>query len=152
MSRPDNISARVLPETGESRSRSTPASAVAGPTAPPGSLPQATIPPRMLAGSEEEMLADGHSASCISLSRQGAICSCDCPISPRSDPADLIGEIIRFVRRNRPGIRALPTRLSASLLRHLEDGDPSCRIVANWLVANGIRDARIQRSIASRDH
>lgn len=152
MSRPENILARVLPEIGESRSHSAAASAVAGPTALPGSLPEATIPPRVLTGSDEEMRVDGHSEICISLSRRGAICSCDCRVSSPSDPAELIGEIIRFVRRNRPGIRALPARLTASLLRRLEEGDPSCRIVANWLVANGIRDARIQRSIASLDH
>lgn len=152
MSRPENILERVLLETGEPRSHSTPALAVAATPAPVGSLPQATIPPRVLAGSEEEMRAYGHSASCISLSRQGAICSCDCRVSLPPDLAELIGEIIRFVRRNRPGIRALPAGLTASLLRHLEVGDPSCRIVANWLVANGVRDARIQRSIASLDH
>lgn len=151
MSRYENALARVLAGTDESRSR-TPMPAVAEATAPSGSLPEPTIPPRLLAGSDEEMRADGHSASCISLSRQGAICSCDCRVSPPPDPAELIGEIIRFVRRNRPGIRALPTRLTASLLRHLEEGEPSCRIVANWLVANGIRDARIRRSIASLDH
>lgn len=112
--------------------------------------PSTTVPPRILFGDDRALRAAGHSQTCIELNRRGAISSCDCRIQPLPDSAVLISAIIRFVRRHRPGIRALPAHLTELLIQHLRESDPTCRVVANWLFAIGVRDSRILAAMCPR--
>jgi len=106
-------------------------------------LPEPTVAPRLLAGSEGLQAALGHAPSCIALSRQGALASCDCSIRPLEDPAVVVGIIVQFVRLSGHGARPLPAPLTELLIRQVEAGDLACRVVANWLVGLQLIDARI---------
>ncbi len=119
-------------------------------TDPRPALPRPTIPPRYLAGSDTLQDVLGHTPSCIALSRQGAVSSCDCRIRPIEDPAVVISMVIQYVRLSGYGKRSLPPVLTELLSRQLEGGDPACRVVAAWLVDLGVLDARILRGEASR--
>lgn len=106
-------------------------------------LPEPTVGPRLLAGSERFQAALGHAPSCIALSRRGALASCDCSIRPLEDPAVVVGIIVQFVRLSGDGARPLPALLTELLIRQVEAGDAACRVVANWLVGLQLIDARI---------
>lgn len=117
---------------------------------PDAHLPRPTVPPRILHGSDELQIVLGHSPRCVSLSRQGAISSCDCRIRALPDPAIVIGMIIRFVRATGHGRRPLPLPLTELLALHLQQGDPSCRVIAHWLVGIGLIEHRILPWIGRR--
>lgn len=119
-------------------------------TDPGAALPRPTIPPRYLAGSDTLQNVLGHTPSCIALSRQGAVSSCDCRIRPIEDPAVVISMVIQYVRLSGYGKHSLPPVLTELLSRQLEGGDPACRVVAAWLVDLGVLDARILRGGAAR--
>ncbi|MBL0934820.1 MAG: hypothetical protein IBJ07_08725 [Rhizobiaceae bacterium] len=106
-------------------------------------LPLPTVPPRILAGSDPLQRARGHSASCVALSRQGAISSCDCSVRPLEDPAVIAGLILRFVRTSGGRKVPLPTSLIEPLFRLLQSGDPTCLVIAAWLIDLGLLEARI---------
>ena len=106
-------------------------------------LPLPTVPPRILAGSFPLERARGHSASCVALSRQGAISSCDCSVRPIEDPAIIVGLILRFVRTSGGRKIPLPVSLIDPLFRLLQAGDPTCLVIAAWLIDLGLLEARI---------
>ncbi|RWK29816.1 hypothetical protein [Mesorhizobium sp.] len=114
-------------------------------------LPRPTVPPRILSGSDALQDVLGHSPTCIALSRQGAISSCDCRIRPLEDPAVVIGMIVRFVRMTGHGRSPLPSTIVELLFRQLQDGDPACLVIAFWLVDLGLLEARILPSSRRRD-
>jgi hypothetical protein len=119
-------------------------------TDPGAAVPRPTIPPRYLVGSDVLQDVLGHTPSCIALSRQGAVSSCDCRIRPIEDPAVVISMVIQYVRLGGYGKRPLPSILVELLTRQLEFGDPACRVVTAWLVDLGMLDARILRRGAAR--
>lgn len=133
---------------------SFPAAVSLVPESPPGMpdmhLPQPTVPPRIPYGSDELQIALGHSARCVSLSRLGAISSCDCRIRALPDSAVVIGMIIRFVRATGHGRRPLPPPLTELLALHLQQGDPSCRVIARWLARLGLIEDRVLAGIGRR--
>lgn len=106
-------------------------------------LPLPTVPPRVLAGSDPLQRARGHSASCVALSRQGAISSCDCSVRALEDPAMIVGLILRFVRTSGGRKIPLPVSLVEPLFRLLQAGDPTCLVIAAWLIDLGLLEARI---------
>ncbi len=117
---------------------------------PATKLPRPTIPPRYLVGSNNLQNVLGHSPSCIALSRQGAVSSCDCRIRPLEDPAVVISMVIQYVRVTGYRKRSLPSILTELLSRQLQGGDPACRVVAAWLVDRGVLDPRILRKVTAQ--
>lgn len=149
MRRHSNTPPPRRPGQGESFSAIFGGSSKAG-TSGGAALPRPTIPPRYLAGSDTLQDVLGHTSSCIALSRQGAVSSCDCRIRPIEDPAVVISMVIQYVRLSGYGKRPLPSILIELLSRQMEGGDPACRVVAAWLVDLGVLDARILRGGAAR--
>lgn len=149
MRRHSNTPPPLRPGQGESFSAIFGGSSKAG-TGGGAALPRPTIPPRYLAGSDTLQDVLGHTSSCIALSRQGAVSSCDCRIRPIEDPAVVISMVIQYVRLSGYGKRPLPSILIELLSRQLEGGDPACRVVAAWLVDLGVLDARILRGGTTR--
>lgn len=101
-----------------------------------------TVPARLLEGSNELQAILGHTESCISLSRQGAVSSCDCSIRPLDDPAVVVGMVVHFVRFL-GGRAPLPISIQELLIGQLRKGDAGCWVIADWLVETGIIAARI---------
>ena len=149
MRRHSNTQPPRRPGQGESFSAIFGGSSKAG-TDPGAALPRTTIPPRYLAGSDTLQDVLGHTPSCIALSRQGAVSSCDCRIRPIEDPAVVISMVVQYVRLSGYRKRSLPPVLTELLSRQLEGGDPACRIVAASLVFLGVLDSRILRGGAAR--
>ncbi len=108
-------------------------------------LPAPNVKPRMLAGSDELQSVLGHSATCIALSRKGALSSCDCTRRPIEDPAVVISIVVQYVRISGNGKRPLPALVTELLSRQIEAGDPACRVIANWLVGLDLIDERVLR-------
>lgn len=106
-------------------------------------LPLPTVPPRILAGSFPLERARGHSASCVALSRQGAISSCDCSVRALEDPAIIVGLILRFVRTSGGRKIPLPVSLVEPLFRLLQAGDPTGLVIAAWLIDLGLLEAQL---------
>jgi hypothetical protein len=80
----------------------------------------------------------GHSESCATFRRAGAIVSCDCRIKPMEDPAVAVGLAVHFARISMAHHVALPDVIIELLARRVEDGDPACIMVAEWLETAGL--------------
>lgn len=112
---------------------SAPASAKLAPTVRPGKA-TASLPLLMLLG---------HSESCAALRRAGAIASCDCRIKPMEDPAVAVGLAVHFARISMAQRAALPAVIIELLARRVEEGDPACVMVAEWLETAGLLNLKI---------
>lgn len=64
--------------------------------------------------------------------------------SPTDDPAVAIGLALGHVRTQDGLTGAVPPRVMAHLLVHIERGDPACEVVMDWL-AKRSRNAAVQR-------
>jgi hypothetical protein len=80
----------------------------------------------------------GHSESCATLRRAGAIVSCDCRTKPMEDPAVAVGMAVHFARISMAQRVALPAVIIELLARRVEEGDPACVMVAEWLETAGL--------------
>jgi hypothetical protein len=80
----------------------------------------------------------GHSESCAAFRRAGVIASCDCRIKPMEDPAVAVGMAVHFARISMAQRVALPDVIIELLARRVEEGDPACIMVAEWLETAGL--------------
>ncbi len=80
----------------------------------------------------------GHRRSCAGLRRAGHIASCDCRIKPMEDPAVTVGLAIHFARMSLAQRSPLPPVIIELLARLVEEGDPACVMVADWLETCGL--------------
>ncbi len=80
----------------------------------------------------------GHRESCAQLQRAGLVASCDCPTRPLDDPAVTVGVVVHFARISLAQRCPLPDVIIELLARGVEDGDPACIVVAEWLDACGL--------------
>jgi hypothetical protein len=131
------------------QSRANPAAAEAGIRADtvlsnPGSSASAaramspTIRPPKATASLPLLMLFGHHESCARLRRVGAIASCDCRIKPMEDPAVAVGLAVHFARISLAQRIALPDAIIELLARRVEEGDPACVMVAEWLETTGL--------------
>lgn len=116
-------------ETASSESRSS--ISAAGKPAP-------TVRPAKATASLPLLMLLGHSESCATLRRAGAIVSCDCRIKPMEDPAVAVGMAVHFARISMAQRVALPAVIIELLARRVEEGDPACIMVAEWLETAGL--------------
>lgn len=84
----------------------------------------------------------GHSESCATLRRAGAIASCDCRTKPMEDPAVAVGLAVHFARISLAQHVALPDVIIELLARRVEEGDAACMMVAEWLETAGLVNLR----------
>ena len=63
--------------------------------------------------------------------------------SPADDPAVVIGRALGYVRTQDGLTGTVPPRVMTHLLAHIEQGDPACEVVMDWL-AKRIRNAAMQ--------
>lgn len=75
----------------------------------------------------------GHKPGCITLRKSGRIASCDCKRSPIDDPAFAVGMIIHYGRMAMAQRAPLPPVVLELLSQRLNEGDPTCKVVAKWL-------------------
>jgi hypothetical protein len=80
----------------------------------------------------------GHSESCATLRRAGAIASCDCRTKRMEDPAVAVGLAVHFARISLSQRVALPDVIIELLARRVEEGDAACVMVAEWLETAGL--------------
>lgn len=97
-----------------------------------------TVTPKKATASIQLLTLLGHSESCADLRRAGRIAACDCRTKPMEDPAVAVGLAIHFARMSLAQRIALPTVIIELLARRVEEGDPACIVVAEWLDASGL--------------
>ncbi|MET3791903.1 hypothetical protein [Aquamicrobium terrae] len=100
--------------------------------------PGPTIRPGKATASLPLLMLIGHSESCATLRRAGAIASCDCRIKPMEDPAVAVGLAVHFARISLSQRVALPDVIIELLARRVEEGDAACMMVAEWLETAGL--------------
>jgi hypothetical protein len=97
-----------------------------------------TIRPSKATASLPLLMLIGHSESCATLRRAGAIASCDCQTKPMEDPAVAVGLAVHFARISLSQRVALPDVIIELLARRVEEGDAACVMVAEWLETAGL--------------
>jgi len=112
------------------------------PAASPVRKPTPTVTPRKATASKQLLTLLGHSESCAGLRRTGGIASCDCRIKPMEDPAVTVGLAIHFARISLAQRAPLPAVIIELLARRVEEGDPACVMVAEWLETCGLLDLK----------
>lgn len=100
--------------------------------------PAPTIRPSKATASLPLLMLIGHSESCATLRRAGAIASCDCRTKPMEDPAVAVGLAVHFARISLSQRVALPDVIIELLARRVEEGDAACMMVAEWLETAGL--------------
>jgi hypothetical protein len=106
--------------------------------APAVGKPGPTIRPGKATASLPLLMLLGHSESCATLRRAGAIASCDCRTKPMEDPAVAVGLAVNFARISLAQRVALPDVIIELLARRVEEGDAACVMVAEWLETAGL--------------
>lgn len=101
-----------------------------------------TVTPRKATASKQLLTLLGHSESCARLRRAGGIVSCDCRIKAMEDPAITVGLAIHFARISLAQRAPLPAVIIELLARRVEEGDPACVMVAEWLETCGLLDLK----------
>jgi hypothetical protein len=109
-----------------------------GLAAPAVGKPGPTIRPIKATASLPLLMLIGHSESCATLRRAGAIASCDCRTKPMEDPAVAVGLAVHFARISLAQRVALPDVIIELLARRVEEGDAACMMVAEWLETAGL--------------
>jgi hypothetical protein len=97
-----------------------------------------TVRPSKATASLPLLMLIGHSESCATLRRAGAIASCDCRTKPMEDPAVAVGLAVHFARISLTLRVALPDVIIELLARRVEEGDAACVMVAEWLETAGL--------------
>lgn len=116
----------------------------------PARKPAPTVRSRKATASQQLLTLLGHSESCAKLRRAGGIASCDCRIKPMEDPAVTVGLAIHFARISLAQKAPLPPVIIELLARRVEEGDPACLMVAEWLEACGLLQLKSLRSSKRR--
>jgi hypothetical protein len=106
--------------------------------APAVGKPRPTVRPSKATASLPLLTLIGHSESCATLRRAGAIASCDCRTKPMEDPAVAVGLAVHFARISLAQRVALPDVIIELLARRVEEGDAACMMVAEWLETAGL--------------
>jgi hypothetical protein len=106
--------------------------------ASPVRKPAPTLAARKATASQQLLTLLGHSESCADLRRAGRIASCDCRIKPMEDPAVTVGLAIHFARISLAQRAPLPPVIIELLAQRVEEGDPACVMVAEWLETCGL--------------
>lgn len=106
-------------------------------------MPVSTIVPSRQPGSAALLGLLGHTPSCIALSSEGLVSSCDCRLSRLHDPSIVIGVVMHYARLAMAQRAALPTLIVELLTHHVDAGDPACIMVAEWLDRSGLLDLPI---------
>lgn len=106
--------------------------------APAVGKPGPTIRPIKATASLPLLMLIGHSESCATLRRAGAITSCDCRTKSMEDPAIAVGLAVHFARISLSQRVALPDVIIELLARRVEEGDAACTMVAEWLETAGL--------------
>lgn len=101
-----------------------------------------TVTPRKATASKQLLTLLGHNESCARLRRAGGIVSCDCRIKAMEDPAITVGLAIHFARISLAQRAPLPPVIIELLARRVEEGDPACVMVAEWLETCGLLDLK----------
>lgn len=101
-----------------------------------------TVKPSKAKASKQLLTLLGHNESCARLRRAGGIASCDCRIKPMEDPAVTVGLAIHFARISLAQRTPLPPVIIELLARRVEEGDPACVMVAEWLETCGLLDLK----------
>ena len=109
-----------------------------------------TVRPKKATASKQLLTLLGHSESCADFRRESRIAACDCRIKPMEDPAVTVGLAIHFARISLSQRIALPTVIIELLARRVEEGDPACVMVAEWLDASGLLELKPWRSSKRR--
>jgi len=98
-------------------------------------------PPKPRRGPAQSLLGMlGHSDECIGLAKSGRIASCDCRTRPMEDPAVAVGLVLHYARTAITRGLPIPPSVIELLTHHVEEGDPTCIVVARWLDGNGLLD------------
>lgn len=93
----------------------------------------------------------GHRSSCVALRKSGQVASCDCRRTPFDDPAFAVAMVVHHARMAMAQRAPLPLVILELLSQRLNEGDPACRVVANWLERCGlIRVSAVLSLSASR--
>lgn len=66
--------------------------------------------------------------------------SCDCRTKPMEDPAVAVGLVLHYARTAITRGLPIPPSVIELLTHHVEEGDPTCIVVARWLDENGLLD------------
>lgn len=109
-----------------------------------------TVSPKKATASLPLLTLLGHRESCAVLRRAGRIASCDCRIKPMEDPAVTVGLAIHFARISLAQRAPLPPVIIELLARRVEEGDPACVMVAEWLDTCGLLDLKPLRGSKRR--
>lgn len=104
--------------------------------------PVPNVPPTVTTASVELLKLIGHHESCARLQRARSISSCDCRRGSMDDPSIAIGLVMHFARISLAQRVAIPTVILELLARHVERGDPACRMVVEWLDTSGLIDLK----------
>lgn len=110
--------------------------------------PTPTVPLRKSTASPQLLHLMGHHPSCIALTGASQIYSCDCRINPVDDPAVTIGLAIHSARVCLSQKSPMPPVVVELLARRLAEGDPACRMVAEWLESCGLIQVRTVMKLA----
>jgi hypothetical protein len=97
-----------------------------------------TVSPKKAMASLPLLTLLGHRESCAGLRRAGRIAGCDCRIRPMEDPAMTVGLAIHYARMSLAQRTPLPPVIVELLARRVEEGDPACVMVAEWLETCGL--------------
>jgi hypothetical protein len=82
----------------------------------------------------------GHSAECAGLAMAGRIVSCGCRTRPMEDPAVAVGLVMHYARIATTRRLPIPPAVIELLAQRVEEGDPTCVVVAKQLEASGLLD------------
>jgi hypothetical protein len=96
------------------------------------------VPLRRSTASPQLLHLVGHRHGCVVLTKAGQIASCDCHINPIEDPAVTVGLVIHSAKMCLRQRTPLPPVIVELLARRLAEGDPACRMVAEWLEGCGL--------------
>ena len=88
----------------------------------------------------------GHSAECAGLAIEGRIVSCGCRTRPMDDPAVAVGLVMHYARIATTHRLPIPPTVTALLAQRVEEGDPACAMVAEWLEASGLPGTAREKS------
>lgn len=91
----------------------------------------------------------GHSEECIGHAMSGQIAVCDCRTKPMEDPAVAVALAMHYARTAIDRGVPIPTVVLELLTLRVQEGDPTCRAVGEWLDERGLLDIGFPPSLGS---